>query len=82
MSTKPNLSVEPADFYTRAEAAELIAINHQLHKKVLKYKTENRSLKEQITLLEDELDDEKKAPRVGNILDLVHRIDEENTPKL
>lgn len=78
MSMEPDLPIEPADSYTQEEIAELIAINHQLHKKALKYKMENRSLKEQIKVLEDELEEARKAPKVR---DIIAKIEEKNTPK-
>ena len=58
--------------------AELDAINIKLHSQLIKCQMENQSLKNRIKALEQELENEKKIPKVSNIQDTIARITKKN----
>lgn len=62
------LLFEPSDPNAKKYIANLASINEKLHSQLLKSQAENLSLKNRIKVLEKELEEERKEPKLSDLV--------------
>ncbi len=71
-------SFKPSDPKVQKYIDELEATNLKLHEKLNKFKAENLSLKNQIKVLEEELEKERKIPKIRDFAAIAEKLRNNN----